>query len=166
MTVVIRGTAEFRKRVRAQPLADGEGATGDLGEWFANVRLWRPHLAIFVHARTYLPVLIGLSPATSVIERFGAQLDAMLLELGAPAESVARQQAHRSDMRIAASNDRSVVGVMNEYVKMVDWWRHDLGGINEHNTLSVSLRLASTPVRAGSQQATWPDRAVLDLLEG
>lgn len=162
--LVVRGTADFRKRVRGPALAAHEEPTGRVGEWFANVRLWRPHLAIFVHRRTYLPVLVPLAPASSVIERFGEHLETMLQHLGVPATAIARERGHRAEHRIAPTDDRRVVGVMTEYLRILDWWRQDVGGIDQHNMLDLSLKLASTPVRASKPRASWPDRDVLELM--
>ena len=165
MTLVIRGTAAFRKRVPDRSPAGGE-ALGALGEWFANVRLWRPHLAIFVHRETYLPVLVDLAPASTVIVRFAEQMERVLLELGVPADAVDRHRVDPTDARVEPTKDRSVVGVMNEYVKMLDWWRHDAGPITGDTAVRFSVELAQTPVRAGSPSATWPDEAVHRLLAG
>lgn len=163
--LLVRGTADFRKRIRGPAVTPGDEPTGRLGEWFANVRLWRPHLAIFVHRQTYLPVLVPLAPASSVVGRFGDHLEPVLQHLGVPAVAIARERSHRAEHRIAPTDDRRVVGVMTEYLRMLDWWRHDLDGIDEHNVLDLSLKLASTPVRASKPRAGWPDRDMLDLMD-
>lgn len=162
--LVIRGTADFRSRVRGPALGDREEPTGALGDWFAKIRLWRPHLAVFVHRETYLPVLVPLAPASKVVDRFGEHLDSLLLALHAPPAVVAQQRSHRAEHHLAPTDDRSVVGVMNENLRMLDWWRHDLGAIDDTNVRELSLELPTKPVRAGSRTATWPDRAALTLL--
>ena len=38
-------------------------ATTVLGDWYANVLFWRPQVALFVNAATFIPVLMPLAPA-------------------------------------------------------------------------------------------------------
>ena len=58
----VRGTKKFLDRV-GRPIADPPSSTTVLGDWYANVLFWRPQVALFVNATTFVPVLIPLAPA-------------------------------------------------------------------------------------------------------
>ena len=73
----VRGTKKFLDRV-GRPMSDppptvpqsttaslprSTTATTVLGDWYANVLFWRPQVALFVNAATFIPVLMPLAPA-------------------------------------------------------------------------------------------------------
>lgn len=43
-----------------------------LGNWYATAILWRPQVALFVNDKTFLPVVVALAPAESLLTRFPA----------------------------------------------------------------------------------------------
>lgn len=164
--IVIRGTAAFRSRVDGAPLGEGDEPTGVLGEWFANIKLWRPQVALFVHRTTFLPVVLPLAPATGVLERFGQHLDELLRALGVPGPTIAAERAQRDAVRIAPTDDRTVLGVLNEYVQHLEWHRRDLGRLGPDDMSRASLRLAGMVVGPLRDRGSTPDRAVAALLGG
>ena len=52
----------------------------------------------------------------------------MLFALGIPAESVEREVGACDHIAIAATNSRSVLGALNDYVKMLQWSDRGLAG--------------------------------------
>ncbi|MEZ5260016.1 MAG: hypothetical protein R2705_24955 [Ilumatobacteraceae bacterium] len=86
-----------------------------LGDWFATALFWRPQVALLVNQKTFLPVFMPLAPATTLLQRAPEAIADVLRFHGVDEAFVASELAAMSDVRIAPTNDRSVVGVMNEY---------------------------------------------------
>jgi hypothetical protein len=63
-------------------MADPPSSTTVLGDWYANVLFWRPHVALFVNATTFVPVLIPLAPTSGVVTRFPVAMAKVLGALG------------------------------------------------------------------------------------
>ena len=57
----VRGTTKFLDRV-GRPVADPPSRSTVLGDWYANVLFWRPQVALFVNATTFVAVLMPLAP--------------------------------------------------------------------------------------------------------
>lgn len=114
--LIIRGTKKLRDRLRAAPqAADVDESSTMLGDWFANALFWKPQVALFVNARTMLPVFVPLAPAATLLDRAPAAIAAVLRAHGMPAELVDAESAAMGDVRVAPTNDRQVVGVMTEF---------------------------------------------------
>lgn len=113
--LVVRGTKKLRDRLNAPPAgADDESSTA-LGDWYANVLFWRPQAVLLANTRTLLPVFVPLAPAAALLDRIPEAIATQLRLHGASDEFVAAELAAMGDIRVAATNDRSVLGVMNEY---------------------------------------------------
>lgn len=78
----VRGTKKFLDRV-GRSVADPPSSTTVLGDWYANVLFWRPQVALFVNATTFVPVLMPLAPAAGVVARFPMAMAEVLGALGA-----------------------------------------------------------------------------------
>ena len=62
MVFTVRGTKKFLDRV-GRPVADPLPPSSTvLGDWYGNVLFWRPQVAVFVNASTFVPVLMPLAP--------------------------------------------------------------------------------------------------------
>ncbi|MCB0995944.1 MAG: hypothetical protein KDB21_12680 [Acidimicrobiales bacterium] len=54
----VRGTKKLLDRV-GRPMSEPlPSSTTVLGDWYANVLFWRPQVAMFVSASTFVPVLL------------------------------------------------------------------------------------------------------------
>lgn len=114
--LIVRGTKKLRDRVKAAPAAgpDDESTTL-LGDWFVNALFWKPHVALLVNRRTFLPVYLPLAPAKTLLDRIPDAIESTLRHHGVPEEIIATERAAMSEVRIAPTDDRSVLGVMNEF---------------------------------------------------
>ena len=158
--LVVHGTKKFRDRVGSA--ADGEPETSAvLGRWYATALLWRPQLALFVHETTLLPVLMPLTPAATVLDRFPDRLREVL-ELHAvdPRVLVEHTEALRSHCLVPTTS-RSVVGTMNEFTYFARAFRND-DGID--NLDEISIRLAQIPCSPLYKRHISPDRELAALL--
>jgi Plasmid pRiA4b ORF-3-like protein len=115
LVLVIRGTQKLRDRVKSAPAVDGEESTNALADWFANALFWRPQVALLVNSRTLLPVFMELAPAATLLERAPASIELVLRRHGVDEAFLAAERKAMSEVRIAPTNDRRVVGVMNEF---------------------------------------------------
>jgi hypothetical protein len=113
--LVVRGTKKLRDRVKDAPTIDGDASTTALGDWFANALFWRPQVALLVNRRTLLPVFMELTPVATLLDRAPAAIEAVLRRHDVDESFVAAERDAMRDVRLAPTNDRSVVGVMNEF---------------------------------------------------
>ena len=128
-----------------------------LGDWFATALFWKPQVALVMNARTYLPVFLPLAPAGKLLERIPTQIAQILTLHGVDPATIDAELEQMADARIAPTNDRSVVGVMNEFAF--------LGGhFFEGDLTDLSMRMASTPVGPLRSSHGFPDRALAALL--
>jgi hypothetical protein len=161
--VIIRGTRKFLDRV-GSPREPDTASTTTLGDWFATVLFWRPQLALFVNATTLLPVFIPLAPAATVLERFPDTLAVVLRAHGTADCIIGRELAETAEQRLAKTNSRSVVGVMNEFVRLADWRRDEVTGPDD--LMRLSLELAQTPCSPLYGRHISPDRELTAALAG
>lgn len=156
--LVVRGTKKLRDRVGAGAAAGCETSTTVLGDWFANALFWQPQVALLVNRRTLLPVFTELAPAAKLLDRAPAAIEAVLRRQGAEDAFLATERDAMREVRIAPTNDRSVVGVMNEFAFHGEWlWKEGLRDLEE-----LSLRMSSLilgPLGMGS-----PDRELATVL--
>jgi hypothetical protein len=76
-----------------------------------------------VNEATLLPVLMPLAPAATLPARVGDQIASVLTAHGVPGPIVAAESEQMRQWRTAATANRSVVGIMNEFAFLADAWR-------------------------------------------
>jgi hypothetical protein len=158
--LVIRGTKKLRDRVNSAHLVDGEESTTALGDWFANALFWRPQVALLVSSRTLLPVFMELAPAATLLDRAPTAIEAVLRRHGVDETFLATERKAMSEVRIAPTNDRRVVGVMNELAFHGEWLFKE----GQHDLEGLSLRMSSLII--GKLDEGSPDRALAAFLGG
>jgi hypothetical protein len=164
--LIVRGTKKLRDRVRGvTPGGAGDESTTVLGDWFATALFWRPQVAMFVNARTLLPVFVPLAPTATLFDRASAAIASVLQRHGVADDVVAAELAAMAEVRLAPTNDRSVLGVMNGFAAFADQCVHD--GVDDLEELS--MRVSELIVGPLMKRAGSPDRelaAVLGLRDG
>ena len=116
LVLMVRGTKKLRDRLPSAPMADeADESTTMLGDWFVNALFWKPQVALFVNARTMLPVFVPLAPAATLLDRAPSMIVAVLRAHGMPTELINAEVAAMADVRLGPTNDRQVVGVMTEF---------------------------------------------------
>ncbi len=118
-------------------------STTALGNWYAAALFWKPQLALLVNETSLLSVMMPLAPAAQLAERLPAHLVEVLAMLGVSKSFIDHEIAQMNSARYARTANRSVLGVMKEFVFHAETYRdyHD-----EHDPLTLSLRLAHTPM--------------------
>jgi hypothetical protein len=123
---------------------DGERETAPttaLGDWVATVVFARPaHIALCVSERTLLPVLLPAAPMSQLARRLSPAVAEMLLAIGVSDAAVAAEVAEMTPLAIGRTNDRRVLGTMNDFLRMLP---EDMEGTE--SLLEAALRLAEAP---------------------
>jgi hypothetical protein len=102
-----------------EPIIDSiPDATTRLGNWFAKPLFWRPQVALFINEETFLPVFASLAPASSLANRFPDDLATTLRAHGVPEPFIEEELLAMDDVVVSRTNNRRVVGIMNELATM------------------------------------------------
>jgi hypothetical protein len=153
--LTLRCTQKLMKRMKVKP-ADAAASSTVLGDWYANYAiLQRRHLVICCAQRSLLPAVVAASPLSTLAERIRAALGALLRDLGVSDTSIGQELDAMNDVVIAKTNDRSIVGVLNDYVRLAEACDESLH--------EMSLFLAQTPIFAATPHTIWPKEATIEL---
>ena len=158
----VHATKKLVDRVKQRPQPAVAEPSSMLGNWYATFVGWRPQVALLVNERTLLPVLMPLAPAATMLERFPAELAAVLRALEVPDEFIVQELAAMGHGVFAKTANRSVVGSMNEFVFLAEAWRD--GGRTD-DLLTMSRYLADVPCSPLDKSHGFPDREVAALVE-
>lgn len=154
LVFVVHGTQRFLERV-GRPVPGSLDGTALLGPWYATMARWRPETALFVNEATLLPVFMPLAPARGVLSRFPHTLTEVLHRHGVPEDWIEQEVAEMSTWATAKTANRSVVGIMNEFLFLAGVHRTDDGDMD---LLTLSLDLARTPCSPLYRRHVSPDR--------
>ena len=154
----LRCTKKLLDRIKVSPDASSPPPTTALGNWYATALFWKPQVALFVNERTLLPVLMPLAPATTLAARFPHVLATILAQHGADQVFIASELAAMSEVSVAKTSNRSVVGTMNEFAFLADAYR---GHMETTDLIALSMRLADTP--CGALKHDYPARLLAEV---
>ena len=158
-------TKKLLDRIKPEIVEPGPSDTA-LGSWYATALHWKPQVALLVSERTLLPVLVPLAPATTLARRFTAQLALVLKEHGVPSEFIAQEVWRMDKVQYAKTANRSVVGILNEFVRQAEFWlaayAYEKG--DDDDLLAISAKLAETPCSPLYKGAISPDKALHELV--
>src|SRR5690606_37130070 len=101
-----------------------------------------------------LPVFMELAPAATLLERAPASIEAVLRRHGVDETFLTAERKAMSEVRIAPTNDRRIVGVMNEFAFHGEWLFKE----GQHDLEALSLRMSSLII--GKLEEGSPDRAL------
>ena len=138
--LIVRGTKKLRDRVDGPTAAADKISTTHLGDWFATALFWRPQVALLVNTHTFVPVFMGLAPAATLLDRVPAAIDGVLRRHGIDDAFLETEMEAMADVSIAPTNDRSVLGVVNEFAFHGELLFKD--GLTD--LVALSLRMATT----------------------
>jgi hypothetical protein len=155
-------TKKLLDRIKPELEAPRAGTTR-LGNWYATALFWKPQMALVVNERTLLPVFLPLAPAATLAQRFPIALREVLRALDMPVEFIDSEISGMGEVVYAKTANRSVLGVMNEFVYLAEGYRDQDGSVDP---VGLSLRLAGTPCGPLYKGAVFPDKAVRELIQG
>jgi hypothetical protein len=157
--LVIFGTRAFRDRVPGIGAAQEDRSTTVLGSCYATLLRWRRPVALFVNEPTLLPLLMPLAPARTLLARVPGAVAELLAAHRLPTSSIEAERAAMTEVRLAPTANRRVVGVLNEFAFLADVQRGDTDGLFE-----LSLQLAATPLGPLYKRHVSPDRELAALV--
>jgi hypothetical protein len=152
-------TKKLLDRFKSAVAASSSQPTTWLGNWYATALFWKPQVALLVNERTLLPVLMPLAPASTLAARFPHALETILVRHGASQAFIANEIAAMSEVSMAKTGNRSVVGTMNEFACLAEGYREDMDTLD---LVALSMRLADTP--CGAIKHDSPERLVRELI--
>ncbi len=160
--LVVHATKKLRERVGTPTVEHTTRSTTVLGSWYATALFWRPQVALLVNERTLLPLLMPLAPAATLLKRLPSWIDATLAAHGVARTFIDAELAHAADIGLAKTNNRSVLGVMNEFVHLSDWQKE---AVRSHDDLiAVALDLSEVPTSPLYKGHVSPDRELAALV--
>lgn len=159
-------TKKLLDRIKPEICAPGRSDTS-LGNWYATLLFWKPQVALLVSERTLLPVLMPLAPSATLARRFPAQLALVLKEHGVSSEFIAQEVWRMDKVQYAKTANRSVVGILNEFVMQAEFWlaayAYEKG--DDDDLLAISAKLAETPCSPLYKGPVSPDKALHELVK-
>jgi hypothetical protein len=152
--VILRCTQKLRQRLPAAVAAEAIESTTLLGDWTCHlVRFGRIQAILCVSHVTLLPVLLPDEQAKTFPVRLATALPGVLVGLATPAQ-IAQEVADMADFSIASTNNRQVLGSLNDFKRMADW---SVVSADPAHLLAVSRKLAEAPCKPIDYQS--PERA-------
>lgn len=162
MSFTIHCTKKLLDRVKLPVSAVPAAPKTYLGNWYATALFWKPQVALLVNERTLLPVLMPLSPAAELAQRFPEYLASVLFAHGAPHALVEHELNAMLDFQYAKTANRSLVGMLNQFTYLAEGYRD----YNQTSDLrSLSMKLSETPCSPLYKKAISPDRELRRLIE-
>ena len=105
--------------------------------------------------------MMPLAPAATLPMRLPGHLGTVLRELGINAQFVAAEIEAMSEVAIAKTANRRVLGTMNEFAFLADGYREYL---ETPDLLSLSIKLSDTP--CGPLKGNSPARVLREMVAG
>ncbi|MCL5291463.1 MAG: hypothetical protein M1548_02905 [Actinobacteria bacterium] len=141
--VALRCTKKLLSRI-GLPSTVTEPSTTVLGDWFANlIYVGRQRFILLVSERSRLPVLLPGRDVKNLANNLPEALSRVLLGLGISPFIVKGEVGEMHEAVIAKTNNRSVLGTLNDFAIMLDY---RLGGEPYADLVDVALWLSDVPV--------------------
>src|SRR5262245_49044585 len=137
-----------------------------LGDWYINrLVVGRQPLLLLVSAASLLPMLLRAKDVRELPAHIGELVTCRLARLGVASPLIDAERRAMTPVRIDATVDRSVLGIMVDFAKNVPYYL-EAGGWTDTALRVVEDRLAETPCHAGksSDRLVFPDKKVRELL--
>jgi hypothetical protein len=152
--LVLRCTRKLLGRLPALLAPADAVSTTVLGDWYATILMVRPvHLVLLVNERSRLPVVLPARELITLTERIPEAVAETLSDLGVGAHAIERERATMRTIVCAPTNNRSVLGAMNEFVFQIEVRReHDAWT----NLRALSLDLTRVLIGVGKRDHVHP----------
>lgn len=160
--LIVCATKKLLRLAGPPTVRDDDRGTTLLGPWYATVLFWRPRVVLLVNEVTLLPVLLPLAPAATLASRIAEEISAVLTAHQAPVTFIDQERLHMQTVELGATANRSVVGVMTEFVRLAEIHHHDDPTVD---LVELALRLAATPCSPLYGRNVSPDRELTAMLQ-
>jgi len=133
-------------------ILQSEPQHGLLGPWHANlIRIERRKCVLFTNDHTlYSFLLPGVKKADlkNFRELFLLHLKMNLMKEGFGAEEISKACAEYDEIAVAPTNNRSVLGSMNDLVQHYEFFISRFGDLDRADMLAVNMQINRTPMGA------------------
>ena len=114
-----------------------------LGDWYANLLFTRHlRLVICVSERSLLPVFVEAKDRFTFVERFREAVRSVMQEIGVAGCSIEGELDEMSQIKIATTLSRSVLGSLNELGFLS---RVSIGRQRQTDLIALAAEIAETP---------------------
>src|SRR5262245_20424438 len=162
--VILRPT---RKLWAALPVTRTvESSDAALGDWYVNrFVVDRQPLLLLVSSASLLPIVVHAKGVRELPARLENMVTGRLARLRVDPRLIDAERRAMTPVRIGATVDRSVLGIMVDFAKSVPYYL-EAGGWDDRALRLVEDRLAETPCHAGkpSDRLVFPDKKARELL--
>jgi hypothetical protein len=115
-------------------------STTRLGDWYANVLvIRRQHVVLAVSGVTLLPVLVLAAPYKTMVPRIAEAAGQVLRALKIAEDKIAAEEEAMREAIMTTTNDRRVLGSMNDFANMLDAY------LDDRSLTEVALHLSDSP---------------------
>ena len=157
----IRCTKKLLVRGAFPRVAEAEGTTTALGDWYANILVARPqHLVLCVSERTLLPVVVAAKDLEGLPSRLAQGVEDMLTRIGVPQNLVQAELQAMSQHHFAKTASRKVLGSLNDFMF------HLQDGCASDSSMPLAeraMQLANMP--SGAIEFAFPVEQALSLFQ-
>jgi hypothetical protein len=162
--VVIRPTRKLRS---ALPVTETVSTSDTaLGDWYVN-RLVVDHqpLLLLVSSTSLLPMLARAKNVRELPKNIEDMVARRLGRMGIAKPFIDAERRVMTPVRVGATVDRSVLGIMVDFAKGIPYYL-EAGGWDDRSLEVVEDRLAETPCHAGerSDRVVFPEKKAPELL--
>jgi hypothetical protein len=142
--VTLRCTRKLLARLPKSLAHDDAKSTGRLGSWYGTLLVTRPiQLVLLVNETARLPVLLPAREFATLTRRVPNAVAEILRELNVDPDVIERERTAMQEVVVAPTNNRSVLGTMNDFIVQLEWIRESKPHLS---LIEFSLALAETPV--------------------
>jgi hypothetical protein len=140
----LRCTQPLLRRLRLPcRLPDPGLPTAPLGDWTLTVlHLRRGPLIVGVNKASLLPVVFPARRLDLMVATFLSNLEQVLLAIGVPPDTAAAELARMQPLAYGNTNDRSLLGVLNNFIAQV---RSDAHHFPDLTTHEIAIRISEAP---------------------
>ena len=164
--VILRATQKVLRYLPAPSVVDSDSDTA-LGDWYANRVVFNRHpFLLLVSARSLLATIIPARDVRDFPLRLADTVSHRLRRLGVAEHWVERESEAMQDVVVAKTNDRSVLGTMNDFANIIPFYLGE-SRMRESLLWAVEEKLAEIPCRVTRrlQDSIHPARKAVELLE-
>lgn len=160
--LIVHATKKLATRVGGfTPVPPEAADVGALGVWYANVVFWKPQVVVAVSETTLLPVLLPFAPATTLWDRFPAAVAEVMTDQGTPRTFIDDELSLLTASCCVSTNDRSLLGVLNEYIFLAEHAHNT--GYGATNLPGLAAWLAQVPMSPLAKRHGSADRELAAL---
>lgn len=141
--VTLRCTQKLLKRLKVAPSSQVHRSTSRLGDWYAApFAVGHLRLVMCVSERSLLPVFVRARGLALMLPDFQQGVLTLLAQLGFPNSVLQVEQEQLSDLAVARTESRSVLGSMNDFAVH---GRAYLETTHRPDLIEMSLELSEIP---------------------